>query len=279
MLKHLVVALAAIATMTVSAFAAGSGSDINLLLSTNATWAPDVAHGTLTVAPRNSGDSLVATWTMDSGSSATNWVVLTGTLTAAKKLNAMDSIKLIYRNDFTSGFSLRVTQNDGSIFQAPEWLNGTVGLQGWTFILDSAHFPQVTWQTPVRPFRVDRIKSVSLVCNANPPTLTKAGALGIFRVFTLVAKAKSNASVNPFHVVSDVTPNALRISSDGFSAPRAGRYTVAVYSASGELVRNAMRNYSAGFNAVDFSDLGSGMYVVNVAGSGITASRNLIIGK
>jgi hypothetical protein len=252
-----------------------AASPLELLSSTNAVWTADVGNSTCAIAPRVSGDSIVATWKVNSGLWTNTWVSIVATMSVSSA--GADSIKLLYANNDSAGFSLRLTLRDTTMWQAPAYLNGLVGLQAASFVLNATSFPQ-TQAKPgtVGVFNVDSIRTISFVSNKNPTTLTSAGSTGVFKIFS-VKITRSSASVKKSpNFVSSVRAS-LDISSSGFFAPKAGIYSVLLFRANGTLIRNFSARYPAGFNKIDFSQLGSGVFVAKVSGNGCNSASHLIV--
>ena len=271
MLKRFVFVLSLAGALTTGS-SADSPASINLLLSTNAAWTADVGNSTCTFAPRSSGDSLVATWKVDSGGWNTTWVSLVATLSVS--LSGADSIKILYKNNNANGFSLRLTMKDGTMWQSLLYLNGLSGLQLAAFALNAAGFPQqfATGGT----FSVDSIKSISFVNNTNPTTLTAAGVTGVYTI-TQVLVTKGSSSVERSTSSLSLKTGSIRISSDGFSVPRGGEYAVSVYRANGACINTSRQQCAPGFNRVNFSKNGSGIFIAKVSGKGFSASSRLVI--
>jgi hypothetical protein len=274
MLKRFASAIFMIAGISFSAFAA-SPSSVNMLVSSNATWSIDTAKSTLVIGTRASGDSVVATWTMQSGLWSNTWNVLVATPPAGL-FSGADSIKIIFKNTSILGFSLRLTQKDGTVYQSDGRLNGTVGLIAANYKLDSANFPQ-QWVTGGK-FNLDSVKTVSFVNNADPTVLTSAGATGVFTILTFTVIKKSAAT--RFDVAARPALSAnLKVSSHGVIVPSAGEYTISLYGANGATLYNMKSQLAAGFNKIDFARLGSGVHIARVSGNGISGSARVTFNK
>lgn len=276
MFKKLFSVVTIVVGLAASTFASSITADtVNLLDSSKALFSIDVGNGTLTIAPRLSKDSVITTWSMDSGGWNNTWVSLV--CAVGTSLKGADSIRIVYRNNNVSGFSLRLTLRDKTVWQSPFFLNDTAKLSGVTFKLDSLSFPQ-QWATG-GVFNADSIKSVSLVNNTNPTTLTSTGASGVFKIYQFFIKTKSSVDVKQFTNAPIPSVAPIQLASNGFVASQAGKYEVSVFKSNGELVRDLTGLYSAGFNQLNFYGLGWGIFVVRINGNGGIAVNKLIIRK
>jgi hypothetical protein len=252
-----------------------AASPLELLSSTNAVWTADVGNSTCAIAPRISGDSIVATWKVNSGLWTNTWVSIVATMSVSTA--GADSIKLLYANNDSAGFSLRLTLRDTTMWQAPAYLNGLVGLQAASFALNATTFPQTQAKIgTVGVFNVDSIRTISFVSNKNPTTLTSAGSTGVFKIFS-VKITRSSALVKHPAVIASGIHGSFDVSPSGFFAPKAGLYSVLLYRANGALIRALSAQYPAGFNKVDFSRSGSGVFVVKVSGNGYNSASHLVV--
>jgi len=274
-----------VAALTVSFTASNtSAANIDLLSSTNATWTADAgipSHATCTIAPRVSGDSVVASWTMNKGTWDSVWVSVVGTLTSPGLLHGADSIKTLYKNNDSAGCVIRLTQYNGTMWQEAPYLNGLVGLQAVNLPLNVTTFPQLKFATtdPTGTFNLDSVKTISFVSNKNPTVLTATpGVTGVYKIMgltvttngasgTLVAQAKPINNMN------------IHIASNGFTTTKQGMYSISLYSVNGALVNRVSSQFAAGFNKIDFSKLGSGICIAKISGNGFTASNRLVLSK
>jgi hypothetical protein len=261
----------ALATMPNNATAAA----IDMLSSANATWSTSVGKSTCTIAQAASGDSLAATWTMDSGGWTDTWISLVATPSAS--LHGADSIKVICKITSTYGFSVRLTLRDNTEWEPLTVLSGTPGtLLAGNYALNATTFPQ--FLATGGTFSVDSIKTISFVNATNPTLLTAAGTGGVFTI-TQFQIISGNTSVKPSNAIAPRSLGSLRICTTGFTTTRAGAYTISLYLANGMMVSNSTSQYSAGFNKVDFSIAGSGVYIAKVTGNGLTESNRLVFSR
>jgi len=271
MLKRLVLAQIFATVLAATSFA----GSIDLLSSSNATWTKDVGNATCTIGPRSSGDSLMATWTVDSGGWNNTWVSIVGTPLVS--LHGADTIKILYLNNNVSGFSLRLTMivnKDTTMWQSA-YLNGLVGLQAANFPLNSTTFPQQFKTGGV--FNLDSLRTISFINNTNPTTIPLATPVtGVYTIKQILV-ITGGASVRSFAPNANRSSAAISISSVGFNAPRSGAYTVTLYGANGTLMYHMKSQYVGGFNKFDFSNLGLGVCFAKVSGNGFAAASRLVI--
>jgi hypothetical protein len=212
---------------------------------------------------------------MQSGLWSNTWNVLVATPPAGL-FSGADSIKIVFKNTSILGFSLRLTQKDGTVYQSDGRLNGTVGLIAANYKLDSANFPQ-QWVTGGK-FNLDSVKTVSFVNNTDPTALTVDGATGVFTILTFTVSKKSAAT--RFDVAAQpVFPANLKVSSNGVIVPAAGEYAISLFGANGATIFHRKSRLAAGFNKIDFASLASGVHIARVSGNGISGSARVTFNK
>jgi hypothetical protein len=275
MVKRFVLFVSLVGALTTVPFAA----PIDLLSSDNMFWSASVGNSTCIIAPRSSGDSLSATWKVDSGGWSTTWVAILGSL--ATSLSGADSLKITYKNNNPDGYTVRLTLTDATMWEPPltsMYLNAMIGKTTANFSLDSFTFKQFKFAATDADgiYSTDKIKSISFINNTNPNLLTSAGVSGVFTVYQMLA-AMGATSVRPNADAVSRSIGSIRISPDGISVPRGGAYTVCVYSANGAVINVSRQQYAAGFNKVNFSQNGSGVFIAKVSGNGFAGSGRLVI--
>lgn len=278
MFSRFVTGLYMLAGVALAAMPIGTAAEsIDLLSSTNATWSTSVGKSTCTIGARSSGDSVVATWTVDSGGWSDTWVsILCSPLVS---LAGADSIKVLYENNNVSGYSLRLTLSDATMWESTAYLNGLVGLQAVNFPINATTFPQFKFAAtdPNGTFDVSKISTISFINNTNPTVLTASTPVsGVYKIIGLHV-ITSGASVRQSPVSKALASN--QIASTGITLATPGIYTVALYSASGALQHRMTSQFAAGFNRIDFSRFGSGVCIAKITGKGYASSARLIIGK
>ncbi len=280
MLKRFTSLAIFVSALTVSFSLNSSAGTINLLSSDNVTWTADVGNATCTLLPRVSGDSIAASWTMKPGAWNNTWISIYGK--PLVDFSNADSIKIAYTNDNKDGFSIRLTiivNLDTSMWQSP-YLNGHPLPQAATLPLNSTTFP-IQFAKTGSTFRLDSLKSISFINNTNPTTIAAGTTVtGNYNITQLIATTKGASSVKPTaNIESRISTGAIKISTSGFVAPMAGTYTVSIYNVNGAMVRTFNGNYKAGLNAIDFSKIGAGSFIVKVLGNGLTGSDRLVLSK